>query len=590
MPNNVTSANTAVATLMYHCGVSAKMDYNVSDQGGSAAYVIASDDAKCAENALKDYFGYASTLQGVKKSSYTNSEWITLLKAELDASRPMVYAGGAHCFVCDGYDDSNKLHFNWGWGGSYDGFYALTALIPGGTGTGGGNGNYTNGQEAVIGIRKPASGGTGNRFFKLALNAAFTCPSDIINYEDSLSFHTDIINNGDATFTNPGLSSMLPNTYFVGIMYRSADTNWIIVPNTNAYHNNKRLAVINTNPVEMYAAMNISPGLHITQGDAVSVQADIVNHGTTDFNGTLDLSIYDMEGYYVNFINEIKNFTLPANQHTSGLTFNTSSINVQPGSYLVALWYQPAGSSYWQLIGSSSYSNPVKIEVNAVPLVPDQYEPNNTSATASSLPVSFATNPAIITTEGANCHTGIDADYYSLSHPSGYTYVITGNLVDAFNDPAQVYTLDAQWSWSTNGTTWSEASDDTIPGNITMNNGGTIIFHVEPYYPGQTGTYQSIILISRNPLGVNDQMQTNGLRVYPNPVNDFFFIESSDQQAVISGIKLFSLTGCELAAVNFTGLQSVYRMPVTNLQDGTYFLTVTTASGVIHRQVVIRKK
>jgi hypothetical protein len=278
------------------------------------------------------------------------------------------------------------------------------------------------------------------------------------------------------------------------------------------------------------------------------------------------------------------------NQHTSGLTFNTSSINVQPGSYLVALWYLPAGSSDWQLIGSSSYANPVKIEVNAVPLVADQYEPNNTSSTASSLPVSFTSNPAVITTEGANCHTGVDADYYSLSLPSGYTYVITGNLVDAFNDPTQVYTLDAQWSWSTNGTTWSEASDDTIPGNITMNNGGTIIFHVEPYYPGQTGTYQAIIRVSRNPLGVNEQIQNSGLTVYPNPVNDYFFMETADRQAIISGIKLFSLTGCELAAVNFTELQSAYRMPIMNLQDGTYILQVTTTNGIIHRQIVIRKK
>ena len=629
MPNSVTTANTAVATLMYHCGVGAKMDYNVSAQGGSAAYVVATDDPKCAENALKDYFGYANTLQGKSKSNYTNSEWINLLKTELNASRPMVYGGGAHCFVCDGYDDTDKFHFNWGWGGSYDGFYALTALIPGGTGTGGGNGNYTNGQEAIIGIRKPTSSGGGNRFFELALNAPVTCLSDTINYEDSLSFHTDIINNGHATFlgdisaciydtngifisevqtikgvaltpgshlpngatfNNSGLTSMLPNTYFVGIMYRSADTNWIIVPDTNAFHNNKRLVVINSNPIEMYAAMNISPGLNIKQGDAVSVQADIVNHGTTDFNGTLDLSIYDLEGYYVNFIGEKTNFTLPVNQHTMGLTFNTSSINVQPGSYLIALLYQPAGSSDWQLIGSTAYANPVKIQVNAVPLVADQYEPNNTSAMASSLPVSFATNPAIIKTEGANCHTGIDADYYTLSFPAGYNYVITGNLVDAFNDPAQVYTLDAQWSWSTNGTTWSEAYDDTIPGSITMNDGGTIIFHVEPFYPGQTGTYQSIIRVSRNALGVNDQMQADGLRVYPNPADDHFFIESSDQQAVISGVKLFSITGSELAAVNLAELQSSYRMPVTNLQAGTYILQVTTTKGVIHRQIVIRKR
>jgi len=590
MPNNVTSSNTAVATLMYHCGVSVKMDYNVGSKGGSAAYVVASDSPFCVENALKDYFGYASTLQGVKKSSYTDSQWISLLKTELDASRPMVYAGegteGGHCFVCDGYNDSTYFHFNWGWSGSYDGYFLLTNLNPEGTGTGGGSGSYTTGQQAVIGIRPPSSTGGGNRFFWLALNAPVTCPSDTINYEDSLSFHTDIINNGQvtfsgdisaciydtngifinevqtikgialtpgshlpngATFTNSGLTSMLPNTYFIGIMYRSADTNWIIVPDSNAFHNNKRLVVINSNPIEMYSAMNISPGLHMTQGDAVSVQADIVNHGTTDFNGTLDLSIYDMEGYYVNFIDEKTNFTLPVNQHTLGLTFSTQSINAMPGSYVIALLYQPAGSSDWQLIGSTAYANPVKIEVNAVPLVADQYEPNNTSQTASALPVSFATNPAIIETEGANCHVGTDFDFYTLSFPSGFTYVITGNLVDAYNDTTQVYTLDALWSFSTNGTTWSEPYDDTIP-DITLNNGGTIIFHVAPYFPGQTGTYQSILRISRNALGVNDQMQP-GLRVYPNPTTESFILELTRPEVRMPIIvEIYSIMGEKVLA------------------------------------------
>lgn len=116
------------------------------------------------------------------------------------------------------------------------------------------------------------------------------------------------------------------------------------------------------------------------------------------------------------------------------------------------------------------------------------------------------------------------------------------------------------------------------------------MFDVEPYYPGQTGTYQSVVRISRNALGVNDKTQPDQVMVYPNPVTDYLFIESADQRAVLSGIKLFSVTGCELTTVNFTGLKSGCSMSVTNLQDGTYILAVTTVSGIIHRQIVIRKK
>jgi len=142
MPNALSGSSSAaeveaVATLMYHCGVSVEMDYGVSSSG---AYVI--DDGGwwsdyCAENALKNYFGYKSTLQGLEKANYSNSDWVDLLKTELDESRPILYAGytsgtnsSGHAFVCDGYNSDDYFHFNWGWSGSYDGYFTLDALEP----------------------------------------------------------------------------------------------------------------------------------------------------------------------------------------------------------------------------------------------------------------------------------------------------------------------------------------------------------------------------------------------------------------------------------------------------------------------------
>ena len=55
-----------------------------------------------------------------------------VMKAELDRQRPMLYSatgsGGGHELVCDGYTANNYFHFNYGWGGSYDGFYKQTAV------------------------------------------------------------------------------------------------------------------------------------------------------------------------------------------------------------------------------------------------------------------------------------------------------------------------------------------------------------------------------------------------------------------------------------------------------------------------------
>lgn len=104
------------------------MGYGVGATGGSSAYVVASmsPGQACAEYSYKTYFGYdPATLQGVVRQNYSDVNWLNLMKAELNAGRPMQYAGfgngGRHTWVCDGYDNNDYLHMNWGWGGNSDG-------------------------------------------------------------------------------------------------------------------------------------------------------------------------------------------------------------------------------------------------------------------------------------------------------------------------------------------------------------------------------------------------------------------------------------------------------------------------------------
>lgn len=148
--NSTTTEISAIATLMYHCGVSVSMMYDISSNGGSGAY---SEDIPYA---LINHFNYKNTVNFKYKSNYSNNNWINLLKAELNASHPVEYNGsgssGGHAFVCDGYDSSNNFHFNWGWSGQNDGFFALTSLNPGSGGAGGGGYNFTNNQSATFGI------------------------------------------------------------------------------------------------------------------------------------------------------------------------------------------------------------------------------------------------------------------------------------------------------------------------------------------------------------------------------------------------------------------------------------------------------
>lgn len=164
MPNRLSSSSSstqvnAVATLCYHVGVSINMDY---DPAGSGAPLIGGSTAYCAQNALKNFFGYRATLQGVSKNNYTDAAWVQMLKDELDAGRPVPYAGfdntAGHAFVFHGYNSSSQFYINWGWGGSYDGYFSMGALNPagGGTGTNGSN-TFNINNQCIIGVQPSGS-------------------------------------------------------------------------------------------------------------------------------------------------------------------------------------------------------------------------------------------------------------------------------------------------------------------------------------------------------------------------------------------------------------------------------------------------
>lgn len=147
----------AVATLMYHCGVATDMRYTAHDSGTPSIY---------AGMALVNYFGYNPNMHYEGRDYMSAGAWKALLLSELQANRPLVYwgmtsetSGAGHFFVCDGYDAGSGLfHFNWGWGGTFDGYYELSALEPGIGGAGAGTGEFNYFQSILVGLQPEAMG------------------------------------------------------------------------------------------------------------------------------------------------------------------------------------------------------------------------------------------------------------------------------------------------------------------------------------------------------------------------------------------------------------------------------------------------
>ena len=140
MPAHLTGPNSEIAKLMFHCGVSDNIDYSLA--GSSAS-------TEGAAEALSKYFLYSKNYKHIYGKRYKIEDWVNLLKLELESHRPILYAGNSgcigHAFVCDGYQNGNYFHFNWGWGGNADGYYFIGDLNPIGT-------HYNLMQEAIINI------------------------------------------------------------------------------------------------------------------------------------------------------------------------------------------------------------------------------------------------------------------------------------------------------------------------------------------------------------------------------------------------------------------------------------------------------
>lgn len=536
-----TAQRNAVATLMYHCGVSVNMDYGINASG---AIVIANDNGgyheHCAENALKTYFDYKSSMQGLQKDSYTPTQWINNLKYELDNARPILYRGagadGGHAFVCDGYNNSNYFHFNWGWGGNHDCYCVINSLIPEGSSY-----NFSSGQQAIIGIEPNNT--TYN--YNLTYYSTPVMSNDEYWFYDDISVYAEVLNNGTGAFNgylgagvyyeiDPGSNEYylldimdivnctslplscgyysyhnyscaggppyIPGSYIVAMLYSMDGNTWDLIDSGN-YNYGYFDIVYNSSSINVHSYYSIlnGDGSCLYQNTDATINVDVINNGNSTFYGQFRISLRNATGSLVQTI-DIFDCTngLPSNYHyTNGIDF-TGLITVDPGTYLLSMDYKESGSSSWYYAGSSNYQNPMWVYVAPEPVYADSYEPNNSQNLAHLFTPSFSGNSTTVNTTGSNLHNSSDIDYYKINLNSGYNYTITPRLHDSYNSGnGNTYSVDGMFAYSTDGVNWSEFYDDVMSGNISIENGGTVYFCVIPYFDGKIGTYLLSTSITR---------------------------------------------------------------------------------------------
>ena len=246
-----TTQADAVATLMFHAGVAAEMDYTVEGSGAVSSIALA---------ALTKYFGYDKAIHVLPKDFMTEDGLLQAIATDLQAGRPVYFSGvtvaqEGHAFVCDGMKSDGYLHINWGWNGMANGYFAISALAPEVQGTGGSASNlaFTESVGVYTNIR-PNAGGKAMPL--VTVDTLTRTSKETINKTEKVSFDLD-------RFTSAGIATAEGTiTYFI-------------------YNSNKELV----EQVEI-GTFELDPGYYYTS--AISISEKLPN---TLANGNYELEI-----------------------------------------------------------------------------------------------------------------------------------------------------------------------------------------------------------------------------------------------------------------------------------------------------------
>ncbi len=138
-----------IARLLYHCGVSVRMQYGIDGSGAYSADIAP---------ALTRNFQYDSELiRYVRKSNYSREEWISLLLDELVLGRAVIYGGdngeAGHCWNVDGWKQATQMfHVNWGWGGYGNSYFDIEAMEDQYQGM-----SFPYNNDAIVGVGAPTT-------------------------------------------------------------------------------------------------------------------------------------------------------------------------------------------------------------------------------------------------------------------------------------------------------------------------------------------------------------------------------------------------------------------------------------------------
>jgi hypothetical protein len=610
MPIKLTSSSSstekmAVAKLMYDVAVALEVDFT-PEESNTYPNLVA--------DVLSNYFSYSTQAQFVKRSNYSLTTWINMLKNELDNNRVMLYTGFdsehevGHAFVMDGYDDNGLFHINWGWSGWYDGYFEINDLSPISSYS------FNETQGAVIKIIPV------DTYTDVKLFGDIQLSSQTVSYDDELLVGVDVANYGNQQFygdfkaslfdtndvfvtdievlqnqsVNAGDYSSLtfytsnivvvPGVYKLGIYFRNdGDENWTLV-DEDEFSNPVTINVANNDTSGLITSSNILVDPDpVQESNPVTLEFNVNNNSQDDFYGEVGIWLHELNGELVYHVHDTLVY-ISAGEDLN-LVFHDTISDVM-GTYKLVLWYHKNGES-WHPVGSVSYPNFKQVDViltDAFSLPPDSFENNNHLEDAYNIPENWEDDLATFETGYANIHSAYDdsADYYKFRLLPGYNYSIYAYVLDSYVDTNYTNDVIFKVKLSTDSL-WSQYYDDDDMGVIDFDNiNDTVYFYVcvNPFFIGNLGTYDLNLMVERTLITADETVNNSEITIFPNPASDFVFIKGLTLDKY--KLELFSYDGKALPIV----VAEDGKIDLNGIKKGVYFLKIFNNNEQITKKIV----
>lgn len=604
------TAKEAVSKLMHHVGIAVEMNFTPNSSSASSSDV---------PDALKNYFGYDNTISMKSRSSYSLNGWKNLMKNELDAGRVVYHRGycpdpkAGHAFVVDGYDTTGKFHLNWGWSGSYNGYFEINNLNPGSTYT------WNSGQGAIVGIQ-PKSTVVDLKIFsnlnltpsQIDFNQPFSLDVDVANYggvtyngrvrasiydtNDNFIGHVQTINGvsilsndyGSYTFSTTGMS-VSPGVYKIGIYADLGNNQWQLI-DEDSFINPIDVTVSSTNNLGL-----ISNGTILVNPDPIkqnlpfTVEIDVINTGTTAFSGDISVDLHNIDSNN-SWIDELDHVTRTiAPGATENIVISHPGLANDPGTYKLIIWHKDSGAS-WEIIQEGTYPNSKIVDLTGLDKsanFPDPYENNDSIDSAYLLPLNYVNNYAIVSTSGADIHLVGDEDFFKVHLDSGYDYLVYARMYDNYNDGGGTYTNDLMFNYYVSGDAGNYYDDAEMPSivrNAVPTAGEDFVFELLPFYEEDIGTYRFEIEVIRVPptTSIVKNLESE-LNIYPNPTNGIVNINNTNYTTV----SVISLNGQVLKTITLN--QTLTSINTSDLDAGLYLLNFVNENEVLTKRLEVIK-